>query len=348
MIIWIVNDKIQFNAGKIILHRTKSWSIDVFMLIFLFILAFKGISCGMDTRQYLRLYEQYSTSDFLSLFKNAGHEIGYRLLNKTIGIIFGNFQVFLAVVAIICVCPLWYFYNKESDFPPLTIVLFLNVAPFAMYISGIRQSIAMSLGVFAWYAAKNKKLLMFIVFVLLAIQFHTSAFMLFLLYPLYHARITKKWLWFVTPCVILLYIFRVPVFNFLMQFLWDDYNTTAETGAFMIFLLLILFAFYSYVMVNEWSLDQDTIALRNILLLSVVIQMFAMLHPLSMRMNYYFLIFVPILIPRIATKCKKEFDIIGKISIGVMILYFLYNFIMTMVTDNDPLNVYPYIPFWKN
>lgn len=347
-IIWIINDKIQFNAGNKILHQTKSLSIDVFMLIFLFLLAFRGISCGIDTEQYLNLYQQYSSSDFFALLKNSEHEIGYKILNKIIGLVFGNFQFLLAVTAIICVCPLWYFYKKESDCAPLTIALFLSVAPFVMYISGIRQSIAMSMGVLAWYAAKNKKMGWFILVVLLAMQFHTSAFVLFLLYPLYHLKITKRWLWFAIPVILVFYIFRTSVFNFLMQFLWQDYNTTPETGAFMIFFLLILFVVYSYVMVNEDNLDQDTIALRNILLLSVVIQIFAMLHPLSMRMNYYFLIFVPILIPKIATKCKKELAIIGKISVVVMIVYFLYNFVMTMAIDNDPLNAYPYIPFWNN
>lgn len=348
MIIWIINDKIRFHTGEKLIYSTNSLSIDVFMLIFMFLLAFRGTLCGIDTKQYLRLFEQYSTTDFLDLAESGQHEIAYKLLNKIIGIIFGNYQFVLVITAVLCVCPLWYFYKRESDLAPLTIALFLSVAPFAMYISGIRQSIAMSMGVFAWYAAKNKKLWRFIFIVFLAMQFHSSAFLMFILYPLYHSRITKKWLWFVIPGLVVLYIFRTTVFNFLLQFLWDEYNTTTETGAFLIFLLLILFAIYSYVMVNEESLDQDTVALRNILLLSVANQIFAMLHPLSMRINYYFLIFVPVLIPKIVRKCKKEFVSVGKISVVVMILYFLYHFVMTMVTDDDPLNVFPYIPFWEN
>ena len=346
-IVWIVNDRIQFNTGNKILLKTKSLSIDTFMLIYLFLLACRGLLCGIDTQQYSRLFQQYSSSDFLSFFKDYDREIGYKILNKLIGVVFNDFQALLIITSIVCVIPLWYFYKKESDIPPLTIALFLTFSPFVMYFSGIRQSIAMSIGVFVWYAAKNKKLILSIFLILLAMQFHTSAFILFAIYPLYHLRITKKWLWFVIPGVFILYAFKTPIFNLLMQFLWDEYKTTPETGAFMIFLLLILFATYSYVMVNESDLDQDTVALRNILLLSVVIQIFAMLHPLSMRMNYYFLIFIPILIPKIATKCKKEFYLIGKISVVVMICYFFYYFVNTMIIDNDPLNVYPYIPFWQ-
>ena len=189
--------------------------------------------------------------------------------------------------------------------------------------------------------------MLFVFVVLLAMQFHTSAFVLFALYPLYHLRITKRWLWFVIPGILGIYFFRNPIFNFLMGFLWKEYETTAETGAFMIFLLLVIFACYSYFMVDDKALDQDTLGLRNILLLSVVIQIFAMLHPLSMRMNYYFLVFIPILIPKIATQCKKEFNIVAKISVAVMICYFFYYFTNNMIIDNDDLNIFPYISFWE-
>ena len=116
----------------------------------------------------------------------------------------------------------------------------------------------------------------------------------------------------------------------------------------MILLMLILFAVFSYVIVDEGTLDQDTVALRNILLFSVVLQMFAMLHPLSMRINYYFLFFIPVLIPKIVNRCKKQYANIGKIAAVVMTVYFYYYFINMMITDNDPLNIFPYIPFWQN
>ena len=109
-----------------------------------------------------------------------------------------------------------------------------------------------------------------------------------------------------------------------------------------------MFAVYSYVFVDDEALDQETIGLRNLLLLSVVIQIFAMLHPLSMRMNYYFLIYVPILIPKIAKRCKQRYAMIVKLSVVVMTVFFLSYFVFMIVTDNDDLNIFPYVPFWHN
>ena len=112
--------------------------------------------------------------------------------------------------------------------------------------------------------------------------------------------------------------------------------------------LLVLFGVYSYVIPSEDKMDQDTVAMRNILLLSVVIQIFALLHPLSMRMNYYFLIFVPILIPKIASRSKGGYAQVAKLSVIVMTVYFVYYFARKVILDVDSLNIFPYIPFWRN
>ena len=347
-ILYLVSKKYRITAGNKLLYETDKASINVFMFIFMLLLACRGLKCGADTMGYMHWYSVYSSQSLVSLLKNYENEFGYRMLNKVVGMLASDFQALLIVTAIICVCPLWYFYKKESENQLLTISLFLSVAPFIMYFSGIRQAIAMGLGIPAWYAAKNKKLITFILIVILALQFHSSAFILFAIYPLYYAKITKKWLWFVVPGILGVFIYRVPIFMFLLRFLWEEYEATPETGATTILLLLILFAIYSYVIPDDKLLDDDTIALRNILLLSVVIQIFAMLHPLSMRMNYYFLIFVPVLIPKIASRAKKGFAKVTQLSTIIMTAYFMYYFVNKVIKDIDPLNVFPYIPFWKN
>lgn len=318
------------------------------MLVFFVLLALRGTQCGADTKQYLRLFREYSSKGFTQLFNSYDHEFGYKLLNRMVGLVSGNYQVFLALTSLACVVPLWYFYKQESENQLLTIALFMTVAPYMMYFSGIRQALAMSLGIPVWYAVKNKKIWWFIALVIFAMQFHTSAFVLFLMYPLYYAKITKKWLWFVVPAMVVVFIFRVPIFTFLLTLLWQEYETTKATGATNILILLVMFGVYSYIIPNEEEMDKDTAAMRNLLLLSIVLQIFAMLHPLSMRMNYYFLLFVPILIPKIEKRSKEGLKQITDISVIVMTVYFTYYFINTVITDDDPLRIFPYVSFLGN
>ncbi len=338
----------RFTVNKRLIYVSKSGCIDLFMVILLVMLAMRGIQCGVDTKQYLRLFREYGAVSFPGLFTKYDHEFGYKLLNKLIYVLCGEYQILLLVTACVCVLPLWRFYRRESEKQPLTVVLFLTVAPFVMYFSGIRQAMAMSLGTFVWYAAKERRRMRFLLLVLLCMQIHSSAFMLLLLYPLYHARITKKWLWFVLPCMLGVYVFRNAIFNYALTLLWKEYHAPSATGATTMLLLLILFGVYSFVIADEKALDKDTIAMRNILLLSIVLQIFALLHPLSMRINYYFLIFVPVLIPKIANRCKKKYAQISRLSVAVMTAYFLVYFLDSVVRDKDALGIYPYVPFWAN
>jgi hypothetical protein len=100
-------------------------------------------------------------------------------------------------------------------------------------------------------------------------------------------------------------------------------------------------------MPDEKKIDQDTRAMRNILLLAVCIQMFAPIHNLAMRMNYYFLIFIPVLISRIPKLSNKRFSQIAVISVFVMCLFFTGYFIYDVCYGEDVLEIYPYIAFWE-
>ena len=346
-LVWVTSKEYRFQIGKKLIYKTRTGCINVFMIIFFLLLALRSTECGIDTRQYLRLFQKYSNMSLSRIVLTQKHELGYKLLNRLIGFLRGDYQLFLAVVSAICVFPLWHFYKRESENPLLTIALFLTVAPFVMYFSGMRQAIAMSIGVIAWYYAREKSPFRFILVVILALQFHRSAMILFTIYPLYHVKITPRWLWAVVPCMVLVFIFKTHIFNFLFTFLWKEYELTSETGATNVLILLILFAVYSYIIPDERKMDEETTAMRNLLLCSVVLQFFAMLHPLSMRMNYYFLIYVPILIPRIAARSKEQYKQIAGLSVVVMTVFFMYYFISNGIKDNDDLNVFPYIPFWK-
>lgn len=347
VLVRIIGSRYRFTFGRHQLYQTSSGSMDVFMLIFMLLLALRSIEVGVDTVQYQRLFNTYSGQSVRQLWNSSDHEFGFKFLNRLVGIVGGNYQLLLTVSAVISVYPLYFFYKRESEKQLLTIALFLTVAPFVMYFSGIRQAMAMSLGIAAWYCAREKKLLRFLAVVLILIQFHRSAIIVFALYPLYHARITRRWLWFVIPCIVLIFVFRNQIFRVMLVLMWDDYGSIRETGATSILALLILLGIYSYIIPDEKNMDKDTVAMRNILLFTIAIQIFAMLHTLAMRMNYYFLIYIPILIPKIANRSQKRYKQIADLSVAVMTIFFFCYFISNGLNGSDDLSIYPYIPFWN-
>ena len=234
--------------------------------------------------------------------------------------------------------------------PSLTVMLFCMMSTFVMMFSGIRQMLAISLGFVAYEYVRQKRILPFLLTVLLAMSMHTSAFLLLFMYPLFHARITKNWLVAVVPAMALLFVFNESVFSSL-GFIIERYTKydaeIASTGAYTMIILFILFTVFAFIIPDEKKLDRETIGLRNFLLMALALQMFAPLHTLAMRMNYYYIIFIPLLMPKIIEARSHRWKNVAIWGKNVMTAFFFVYFFMTLDGGLATLNVYPYHFFWE-
>lgn len=337
-----ITDKIkQQNKQKVVLY--------IFFAILLALLMLRHRSVGVDISNYLAMFNQTSRVSFEKLFKLHESEQGYFLLNKIISLFTTDTQWFLAIMAMVTVVPYAVFFIRKSENAVLSIAVFITLSNFSMLFSGIRQSIAIAIVLISYYFVKNKKLLWFIFFVLLAFTFHKSAIIALLLYPFYHMNITRNKLFIFAPITITILIFNKPIFEFLNQFMNElGYEYEYEsTGAYMMIILFALFTLLSFIAPVEKTLDEETKGLRGIAVLATMLQIFALTSTVAMRMNYYFMIFYPILIPRVINRTternRQPYKYIGVI----MIVYFMADFIYGMHTGEDILQLYPYRPFWN-
>jgi hypothetical protein len=132
----------------------------------------------------------------------------------------------------------------------------------------------------------------------------------------------------------------------------DKYNAEIqETGAYMMVILFALFAVAAYFFPDEEKMDDEARGLRNFLLMAVLLQCFAPVHSLAMRMNYYYIVFVPISVPKIFKHAKGGLKDIVKITKGVVVgffvVYYLYTTFQSCRSGISALNTYPYVPFWE-
>ena len=339
-----------------LIRRLKGYKNDciciiVFFLMLIILLSLRDISCGTDLKMYYYYFDLFSHSSFEAAESLViKGEYLYYFLNKFITIIGGNYQLFLSVVAIISITPIAVLYYRKSSNGLLTIALFLIVAPFSMFFSGLRQAIAMGIIAYAFKYVQSKKLFNYVFFVLIAMFFHKSAIICLLLYPIYHAKITKNWMYIIAPLMIVNYCFNEQIFTFLLSnynSIYDEmYGDVISTGQYAILILLVLFSIYCFVFPDSKKINQEFIGYRNILLLSVLLQSFVPINYIVMRLNYYFLIFVPLLIPMVE---KVGYDIhkkILKLSVMIMIIFFFSYFIYNGYNGDDVLNIFPYIPYW--
>lgn len=95
-------------------------------------------------------------------------------------------------------------------------------------------------------------------------------------------------------------------------------------------------------------MTHEILGLRNILVLMTLIQGFAPIHTLAMRMNYYLIMLFPIIIPKLINRPKDGFENIAqytKWSLSVF-LFLFYLFIACNV-NRDGVHIYPYQFLWE-
>ena len=331
--------------------RKKSLSNISFVIFFFLLtvlLSLRADSIGNDTLNYIYIYQNDSQLSIKDIFYYFDEPF-FRILMKAIyGIAGDHYRWMFFIIALITVIPIAVLFVKESDSPIITISIFLISSNFVMLFSGLRQSIAIALGVVAYYFVKKRKVVLYFIIVIIAVMFHNSAFMLILMYPLYHLRLTTKSLYFIVPTFLVVWIFNKPIFLWLSSFISDMYEVTIKnTGAISMLLLLVMFVAFSFVIPNEEKIDDDTIGLRNLLLLCLFVQIFASINSLAMRLNYYYLIFLPILVPKIINKSTYSMGQVAVLSKVIISIFFLAYFFIISPGDNS-LNTFPYLFYWQN
>lgn len=317
-------------------------TLTFFFISYLLLLCFRDYSIGVDTQGYVETFESMQFLDWKSALLYGDSEIGFKLLQLFIQW-FGGARLFISVCAVLVVIPVLYLYKKEAEGSIICISFFLISLLFEMFFSGMRQSIAIGLAVPAYYFAKKERVILFLFTVMLAASFHKSAILLLIIYPVYHAHITRKWLWGIVPLMVFVILRRDVLMDIIFQLAGeysDKYSyLTGSSGQIGLMILFLLLAVYSYVMLDEEQADKDDMGLRNILLLAAFIHLFTPLNPTISRINYYFILFIPVAISRINNRCNECLYQARNIATIVMPVFFISYFFLA---KDDYLNIMNY------
>ncbi len=330
-------------------EKKNKRALFVFFVLITLLVMLRHESVGSDTRNYIYFFNNFAGMDWDEVGKES-FEFGFSYFNKILSVFTEDPQVFLAVTAIIISLMIYPTYKRLCVDPSFTIVLFCIMSTFVMMFSGIRQMLAIGIGFIAYEFTRNKKLIPFIITVFVAMTFHVSAFMLIFMYPLYYAKITKKWLFAVVPALVVMFVFNRQIFLILALILerFTNYDASiSQTGAYTMIILFAAFAVFAFLIPDESHIDTETIGLRNFLLFSLALQMFAPLHTIAMRMNYYYIIFIPLLLPKIIECRSERWKQVAVVGRHIMVIFFLVYFFIN-ASGGGNLRVFPYNFFWEN
>ncbi|PWJ65607.1 EpsG family protein [Fibrobacter sp. UWB15] len=324
------------------------------------LMAFKALTIGNDTPSYVYFFNHFS--DVSTFFDyELRFEYGFQFFSKLIYLIFHDVQFLFVFTAIICMFSLSKTIYRFSENVAFSFFLFISLRFFYFYLSGIRQAIALSLTFFAFKYLVKANLRFFLFFVFLASSFHSSALVFIFAWPLSRMPLNKQGILALIGCFFVFYLLFANIIPFVFQFLPVYYGHYVGSEAFksnnlgnfvslLIKLLVVAFIVLSgYIeQIKKDFLSTEQYKMKTILvyftIFSVCLSLISTRASLLDRFEYYYWIFVILLIPSVIEYMEKNKK-----------LFFYYVFFIATTAYNMFLFVYrpewhkivPYHFFWN-
>ena len=311
----------------------KIWLIIMFLFL-TGISAFRHFTVGTDTLQYYSSFKIISNLGW-NQFSMTRFETGYYMLNKLIAIISKDPQVFLAITSCMIIPVVGVFIYKYSKNVAYSTLLYILLNIYFFHMTGLRQSLAITILLLSVFEIREKHNIKFILLVLLASLFHSSAIIFLLVLFFNKYRYNEKSYVYILLITFGCFVFFKPVFLFIANILGkysgyvnsDDFGVSNFFGAFFQFLLT--FSVYSFCHIlyvkklkNGDQVIENSLFIK-LLSLDVVCQCMAMKMNIIGRMNQYFWIYAIILIPNLINEVKKSKNRFA-LYLGMLVVTLVY------------------------
>ncbi len=326
--------------------RTNERILEVFVystfLFLWFLTAFRSYRIGNDTMTYLYYFDVYTRGLDLS----RTFEIGYQYLNYFIGKRTTDHHIFLIIIATMIYSGVILYVRKYSKNVAVSLCLFFCYF-FSSFTSMFRQGIAMVIVLFGYQMLKEGKKIIAALMFLLAITFHTTALVCFLLFL--NAEVLKKKRFvfgFTAFCAILS---RTEFLNDVVERILPRYvhyfdSRYASTGWLAVTYSLMVYVIW-YMLINR-SINPgdkaDRIVATNLTML-LIFAAFGYSVNLFTRAGEYFLLIAVTEIPNMLYRGKVKHYRLWLFGLCTMLLIM---FIVTLIYRPGWNHIYPY-EFWS-
>ncbi|WP_019391967.1 EpsG family protein [Priestia filamentosa] len=350
----------------------KIYLIWMFLPVFI-ISAFRGPFIGNDTHSYLNLFNSVSHQDFLYFTKaNIYYEKGFIFLNTIISSITDSSQAILIVTSFITIGLIFLFIYRHSANVWLSVYLFITLMFYYNSMNVLRQYLAMAIVLSSLGFVVKRKLVPFLILVILASFIHTSAIFFIIVYIFPKLKVSYKSLVTISLCSVAFFYFLFPLIDLITgrfiqyqvyisrYFGSNNLGNILKTGVyFLIFLTGILFAYNNMSnsrepmtsKVNSIRKNNDFIEIHSRRLYTFTLLTAVILSLLSIRMSIlerladYFTIVSIVYLPNVIQNINNK-RVAMRVTIAVVLISLIYN-IVILTLRPEWYQVTPYSFFFQ-
>ena len=228
-------------------------SVFLFALLPYFVLmALKDRTIGTDTEGYFLSFAAMANYDFKSFLSmdDLGYERiekGYKLFIWLLTRISNDGQLLLLATAIVSTLALYSFIKNNANNKSLALFFFITLGFFQFAMTGIRQTLAISVTLFGYKYIREQKLLIFLIFALVATQFHKSAIFFLPLYLVARMKMTSTNIGMAILLIVVLYFSANSLLFFAADFLDYDYGIEQTGNGYIFFAIVLLITILSLI-----------------------------------------------------------------------------------------------------
>lgn len=294
---------------------------------------FRSLSYTGDNIAYAQYYVINSAKSLAESWYDVVHQIGKDPFYYFVGNLFSkmgfSYRGWFVFIAIVYMAGFCYIMYKHSDNYFFSILFMISLSYYYFSMTGLRQTLAFGICFFAFEMIYKKKRIMFILLVILASMFHSSALIFLIIYICANIPISCKQ-WIMTGvALIIAYVTPNFINNVVSRLAWNENienyaNVTSGLSVFGFAIQVSILLFINYFIKNDFENERYYRPLINTMFIGAIIQAFAVNIDNIFRMSMYFSVYGAYAVTSVIERQNGTFKRILYMIIGmVMIMYML-------------------------
>lgn len=353
MVIWIIL-LLYICIVKYMLGDLKTKRKKILFLIFsgvgiIFVMGSRNaeINYGTDLNNYYRLYGRAIDLSWNEFVQTSTMEIGYLGINKFFAMFIPWQQFIVYFHATFTTIIILRFIYKNTQELFLGVLFYICLGTMQFFLTGFRQSIAISLCLIAFEFARERKLLKYLIIILIAFTIHKTAILFLPIYIIVHYKSDIINNFICTSILMISFLFTDNLIQFGNEVFEKGYEGTYQGntlgGLVPIIIYIITILIFIYMSSNKLKKERlvKESGLINMMVLGLGIYLMRYQALIFERVSFYF---TPAMIPLLANNLYFQ----EKINNKKILYYFFLSISIALLLWRVSTSYGTYIFFWQS
>lgn len=318
------------SSRRISVKKKNNLFLVISFFIIGFLMATRTYSTGTDTEMYVRVFNRFSQLKWESSIIGNYYEPLYIVLNILLSYISNNPRILIVATSVFISFSFYIFIRNNSKDSLISVIMFICLLFIYGAMNTIRQYIAMSIILLGFSFVKKKKILPYIITVIIAYLFHSSALVGIIIYPMYNMKYshTRVILIFATALLANIFVSGLinNIYNIIGRTNYYSYRVGQENIANLIYMIVYfaMYIFSLFEMKKSKKTNMHSGFYLYTFVMSSAFSLIAMNLNVLARATTYFNIFSIVCLPNVISEnihTEKNRVLVNLIIIMIFVLY---------------------------